>query len=217
MRVIIGPYEHHSNILPWRESGADLVEIPEGAEGGPDRALLASVLEKSKGFERVICSFSAASNVTGIVTDVEAVTRIAKAAGALVIWDYAGGGPYLPIRMQPAPDAGIDAIVVSPHKFIGGPGAPACCRTPRCVVMDKPSWPGGGTVRFVSPTAHDYATSLEAREEAGTPNVVGDIRAALPFWSSRRLRNDHDGDEPCAHRPAMSVWGDHPSIENPGA
>src|SRR5438128_6037516 len=27
-RIIIGPYEHHSNILPWRASGAELVEIP---------------------------------------------------------------------------------------------------------------------------------------------------------------------------------------------
>ncbi|KAF1855834.1 hypothetical protein Lal_00002530 [Lupinus albus] len=215
VRVIIGPYEHHSNILPWRESGADLVEIPEGAEGGPDRALLASVLEKSKGFDRVICSFSAASNVTGIVTDVEAVTRIAKAAGALVIWDYAGGGPYLPIRMQPAPDAGIDAIVVSPHKFIGGPGASGVLVVRRdAVVMDKPSWPGGGTVRFVSPTAHDYATSLEAREEAGTPNVVGDIRAALAFLVKQAI-----GEQVMAERNrilaagAMAAWTSHSAIE----
>ena len=26
VRVIIGPYEHHSNILPWRECGADVIE-----------------------------------------------------------------------------------------------------------------------------------------------------------------------------------------------
>jgi len=31
--VFIGPYEHHSNILPWRESGAEVVEIAE-APGG---------------------------------------------------------------------------------------------------------------------------------------------------------------------------------------
>ncbi|WP_430513847.1 aminotransferase class V-fold PLP-dependent enzyme [Pannonibacter phragmitetus] len=32
--VLIGPYEHHSNILPWRECGAEVVEIPEAPEGG---------------------------------------------------------------------------------------------------------------------------------------------------------------------------------------
>jgi selenocysteine lyase/cysteine desulfurase len=99
-----------------------------------------------------------------------------------MVWDYAGAGPYLPIAMSPAEGAEIDAVVVSPHKFIGGPGASGILIVRRdAVVTTKPSWPGGGTVKFVSPTAHDYSNSLEAREEAGTPNVVGDIRAALTF------------------------------------
>jgi selenocysteine lyase/cysteine desulfurase len=180
--VVIGPYEHHSNILPWRESGAEVVEIPESSLGGPDLAVLADTLARAGSGRRVVCAFSAASNVTGIVTDVAAVTRLVKAAGARMIWDYAGGGPYLPIAMVPQVGAEIDAIVVSPHKFIGGPGASGVLVVRRdAVVSSRPTWPGGGTVRFVSPTAHDYSGSLEAREEAGTPNVVGDIRAALAF------------------------------------
>ncbi|MDQ6435602.1 aminotransferase class V-fold PLP-dependent enzyme [Mesorhizobium sp. LHD-90] len=180
--VVIGPYEHHSNILPWRESGAEVIEVPEAAEGGPDLALLADALAEAGEDRRIVCAFSAASNVTGIVTDVAAVTRCAKAAGALMIWDYAGAGPYLPIAMAPEAGVEIDAVVVSPHKFIGGPGASGVLIV-RCdaVVSERPTWPGGGTVRFVSPTAHDYSENLEAREEAGTPNVVGDIRAALAF------------------------------------
>lgn len=180
--VVIGPYEHHSNILPWRESGAEVVEIPEAATGGPDLGILADTLAEAGASRQVVCAFSAASNVTGIVTDVAAVTRLVKAAGARMIWDYAGGGPYLPIAMTPQAGAEIDAIVVSPHKFIGGPGASGVLVVRRdAVVSNRPTWPGGGTVRFVSPTAHDYSGSLEAREEAGTPNVVGDIRAALAF------------------------------------
>ncbi|MCV2863416.1 aminotransferase class V-fold PLP-dependent enzyme [Albidovulum sediminicola] len=180
--VIIGPYEHHSNILPWRESGAEVVEIPEDARGGPDRQALARALAAAAGRSLVIGSFSAASNVTGILTDVEGITRQLKAAGARAVWDYAGGGPYLPIRMAPAPDAEIDAIVTSPHKFVGGPAASGLLLLRRsAVAADIPTFPGGGTVRFVSPEAHDYAANVEAREEAGTPNVVGDIRAALAF------------------------------------
>ena len=181
-RVVIGPYEHHSNILPWRESGAEVVEIPESAHGGPDLDALDAVLRDLAGIDCLVCAFSAASNVTGIVTDVVAVTRKAKAAGAAMIWDYAGAGPYLPIAMSPADGVEIDAIVVSPHKFIGGPGASGVTIVRRdAVKSSKPSWPGGGTVKFVSPTGHDYSDRIEAREEAGTPNVVGDVRAALAF------------------------------------
>lgn len=179
--VVVGPYEHHSNILPWRESGAEVIEIAEAPQGGPDLHALRGVLA-SKAGRPTICSFSACSNVSGIVADVEAVTRIVKQAGARMIWDYAGGGPYLPMTMQPAEDAAIDAIVISPHKFIGGPQASGILIVRRdAVATDRPTWPGGGTVRFVSPESHDFSRSLEAREEAGTPNVVGDIRAALAF------------------------------------
>jgi selenocysteine lyase/cysteine desulfurase len=159
-----------------------VVEIEESSAGGPDLHALGAALRQPA--DLVICAFSAASNVTGIVTCVPTVTRMAKAAGARMVWDYAGAGPYLPIAMSPNGEngAGIDAVTVSPHKFIGGPGASGVLIVRRdAVVATRPTWPGGGTVKYVSPTGHDYSDSLEAREEAGTPNVVGDIRAALAF------------------------------------
>lgn len=214
-RVILGPYEHHSNILPWRESGADIVELPEAADGGPDREALAECLAASTGFDRVICSFSAASNVTGIVTDVAALTAVVKQAGALMIWDYAGAGPYVPINMVPEQTAGIDAIVVSPHKFIGGPGASGVLIVRReAVTRNLPTWAGGGTVRFVSSHGHDYAESLEAREEAGTPNVVGDIRAALSFMVKNAIGADAMRERNAQLRKrALAAWRSHPNIE----
>ncbi|MBP2562040.1 selenocysteine lyase/cysteine desulfurase [Neorhizobium galegae] len=212
--VIIGPYEHHSNILPWRESGAEIVEIAEGSGGGPDLVLLDEALQGA-GADLTICSFSAASNITGISTDVAAVTKLAKQAGAKIVWDYAGAGPYMPISMTPEQGAEIDAIVVSPHKFLGGPGASGVLIVRHdAVVTDKPSWPGGGTVKFVSPTCHDYSDSLEAREEAGTPNVVGDIRAALVFLVKHaigleKIRRLND----VFTRRALTAWQDVPQIE----
>lgn len=211
-RIIIGPYEHHSNILPWRESGVEVVEIPEAASGGPDLSALAKALDTEA---RTICALSAASNVTGIVTDVAAVTSMAKQAGALMVWDYAGGGPYLPIAMTPAADADIDAIVVSPHKFIGGPGASGLLIVRRdAVVTDRPTWPGGGTVRFVSTTTQDYSQNVEIREEAGTPNVVGDIRAALAFLVKEAIGAEVMGrrNEELAGR-AMAAWRGHERLE----
>ncbi|AWC25882.1 putative cysteine desulfurase (plasmid) [Aminobacter sp. MSH1] len=206
VRVIIGPYEHHSNILPWREIGAEMVEIAECAAGGPDLAVLDAAL--SVPADLTVCAFSAASNVTGIVTDVATVTRRIKAAGAKAVWDYAGAGPYLPIAMTPAEDVEIDALVVSPHKFIGGPGASGVLIVRRdAVVTTKPSWPGGGTVKFVSPTGHDYSDNIEAREEAGTPNVVGDIRAALAFLVKDALGADAmQARNAELTRRAMAAW-----------
>lgn len=180
-RVIIGPYEHHSNILPWRESGAEIAEIAEAASGGPNLDDLDAALAGAGG-RPVICALSAASNVTGIIADVAGLTKRVKATGAKLIWDYAGAGPYLPIAMEPAAGALIDAVAISPHKFIGGPAASGILIVRRNAVdVTKPTWPGGGTVKFVTPTEHDYSDSLEVREESGTPNVVGDIRAALAF------------------------------------
>ncbi len=200
-RVVIGPYEHHSNILPWRESGAEVVELGEAPTGGPDLDDLHRALQ---GPGRVIVTLSAASNVTGILSDVEAITRTVKAAGATMVWDYAGGGPYLPIAMTPAPDAAIDAIVTSPHKFPGGPGASGVLILRRdAAVATKPTWPGGGTVRYVSPTAHDYLPGLEAREEAGTPNVLGDIRAGLAFVVKDAIGLDHQ----VARNAALAAQG----------
>ena len=112
------------------------------------------------------------------VTEMLTLTAQVHAAGARVVWDYAGGAPYLPIDLS----LGMEAVVASPHKFVGGPGASGVLIVRRDAVRaDRPSSPGGGTVRFVSPHGHDYAAGVEAREEAGTPNVIGDIRAALAF------------------------------------
>ena len=211
--VILGPYEHHSNILPWRESGAEVIEIPEACAGGPDLEALEATLGANRG-RHIIGAFSAMSNVTGIVTDVPAVTRLLKRYGALSIWDYAGGGPYLDIDMGAGTEAEIDAVVLSPHKFIGGPGASGVMILRRDAVQRAtPTLPGGGTVSFVSPWAHDFSDDVVAREEAGTPNVVGDLRAALCFmvkdaigavYLQNRLAN-------LRHR-AEAAWTDQPGL-----
>lgn len=214
VRVIIGPYEHHSNILPWRESGAEIVELAECPSGGPDLAQLDEALRAGSP-ELTICAFSAASNITGITSDVAAITRMVKAAGAKMIWDYAGAGPYVPISMSPEAGAEIDAIVVSPHKFIGGPGASGILIVRHDgVTTDKPTWPGGGTVKFVSPETHDYSDKLEAREEAGTPNVVGDIRAALAFVIKHAIGlEEMDRRNRALTRRAFSAWKTVPQLE----
>lgn len=213
--VFIGPYEHHSNILPWRESGAEVIEIEEAPQGGPDLEALARALAATGDADLRIGAFSAASNVTGILTDVDAVTRLLRAHGVLSVWDYAGGGPYLPIDMRAGSDCAKDAVVVSPHKFLGGPGASGLLILRQAAVArQRPVHPGGGTVRFVSPRTHSYSASLSDREEAGTPNVIGDIRAALAFLVKAAI-----GQETMAARNAAleararAVWQQNPQLD----
>jgi selenocysteine lyase/cysteine desulfurase len=212
--VFIGPYEHHSNILPWRESKAEVVEIPEAAAGGPDLEVLREALRAHAGSDLMIGAFSVASNVTGVISDADAVTRLLKGFGALAIWDYAGGGPYLPITMGQG-DTARDAIVVSPHKFAGGPGASGVLILRDCVVRrDTPSWPGGGTVSFVSPWDHAYSADLATREEAGTPNVIGDIRAALAFLMKEAVgQSTIEAREAQYNTMALEAWGDNPQLQ----
>ena len=183
--VFVGPFEHHSNELPWRESIADVVTIDEDADGHVDLAHLEAELARYADRPLKIGSFSAASNVTGIMTDTVAVASLLHHHGALSFWDYAAAAPYVDIDMA-SPAGGnaayLDAIFVSPHKLIGGPGTPGLLVARRELFTNRvPDVPGGGTVRFVNPTEHDYLTDIEQREEGGTPAIVDSIRAGLVF------------------------------------
>jgi selenocysteine lyase/cysteine desulfurase len=91
--VFVGPYEHHSNELPWRETIADVVPAGAGAGGHIDLADLAGQLERYASRPLRIGSFSAPSNVTGILPDTDAIAALLHAHGALSFWDYAAAGP----------------------------------------------------------------------------------------------------------------------------
>ncbi len=180
--VFIGPYEHHSNDLPWRLSIADCVMIDEDDDGRIDLVQLERELMHYAARPLKIGSFSAASNVTGIISDDVAIARLLHRHGALSLWDYAAAGPYLPIDMNPAADAAKDAVFISPHKFIGGPGTPGVLVVKRTLLRNSvPTVPGGGTVSWVSPTDFKFLSDAVQREEGGTPAIIESIRAGLVF------------------------------------
>ncbi len=181
--VFIGPFEHHSNEISWRESIADVVTIPEDSDGHIDINYLKQELIKYSSRTLKIGSFSAASNVTGIITDTNAVARLLHENGALSFWDYAASAPYVEINMHPADTlARKDAIFISPHKFIGGPGTPGVLVLNRSIVQNSvPVVPGGGTVAYVNTQEHRYLSDIEHREEGGTPAIIESIRAGLVF------------------------------------
>jgi selenocysteine lyase/cysteine desulfurase len=182
--VFIGPYEHHSNELLWRESIADVIVIPEDRDGRIDQGALARALAEHRARRLKIGSFCAASNVTGIVSDTYGITALLHRHGALAFWDFAAAAPYVHIEMNPPgdPRRAKDAIFLSPHKFIGGPGTPGVLVVKRTLLANTvPTVPGGGTVSYVSAAGHEYLTDPVRREEGGTPAIIEAIRAGLVF------------------------------------
>ena len=215
--VFIGPYEHHSNELPWRESIADVVTIPEDADGHIDISRLSAELEQYAERPLKIGSFSAASNVTGILTDTARITELLHAHGALAFWDYAAAAPYVDIDAS-----NEDAVFISPHKFIGGPGTPGVLVVNRRLLTNSvPESVGGGTVAYVNPLEHRYVTDAAHREEAGTPGIIESIRAGMVFAlkdavGTRTIRSLERG----FLDRALEAWRQHPSIQilgNPDA
>ena len=215
--VFIGPYEHHSNELPWRESIADVVTIHEDRDGEIDLAQLEAELVRYADRPVKIGSFSAASNVTGIVSNTYEISRLLHAHGALSFFDFAAAAPYVSIEMDPPGDplAGKDAVFISPHKFIGGPGTPGVLVARRDLFRNRvPSMPGGGTVAYVNPFEHVYLTDVEHREEGGTPAIVESIRAGLVFGLKAAVGVDaiREREHDFIHR-AIHRWEANPSIE----
>ena len=216
--VFVGPYEHHSNELPWRESIADVVVIGEDADGHVDLADLERQLDRHIDRPLLIGSFSAASNVTGILTDTSAVATLLHSRGALSFWDYAAAGPYVDIRVSAsAPAAGDhkDAVFLSPHKFPGGPQTPGVLVVRREHVRNAvPTVPGGGTVAFVDPVGHRYLDDPVAREEGGTPAIIESIRAGLVVALKQAVGTDViTAREEHLWRHVLRRWASVPQIE----
>ncbi len=217
--VFIGPYEHHSNELPWRESIADVVVIHEDHDGHIDQDHLKEELVRHRDRPVKIGSFSAASNVTGIISDWRAISVLLHEQGALSFWDFAAAAPYMEIEMGTAShgpsEPYLDAVFISPHKFIGGPGTPGVLAARRELFRNRvPSVPGGGTVAYVNPTEHVYLTDIEHREEGGTPAIVDSIRAGLVFQLKEEVgASEIRRREESLIRRAIERWRRLPNIE----
>jgi selenocysteine lyase/cysteine desulfurase len=187
--VFVGPYEHHSNEISWRENLATVVAVRLDSEGGIDLKHLEELLQDPayQGRKR-IGSFSAASNVTGIISPVHEIAALLHRHDAIACFDYAASAPYVQIDMNPPDDqydgdASLDAIFISPHKFLGGPGSTGVLVFNERLYHRElpPTVSAGGTVDYVGPTNQDFITRIEEREKPGTPGVLQVLKAAMVF------------------------------------
>jgi len=180
--VIVGPYEHHSNEVSFREALCEIKRINLCKTGLIDLEHLTEVLEKNKHRE-IIASFCVASNVTGIITKYKEVSKLLRSYNALICFDAAASSPYINIPCEL-----YDAMFMSPHKLLGGPGSCGLLVIRKSLIDTSisPTFAGGGTVEYVNKNRQVYQTNIETREDAGTPGILQLIRASLAY----QLRNE---------------------------
>lgn len=180
--IIVGPYEHHSNEVSYREALCEVQRIKLNPEGLIDLRQLKEILQENHNREIIGC-FCIASNVTGIITPYEEISKLLRRYGATICFDAAASSPYMNIPCEL-----YDALVMSPHKLLGGPGSCGILAIRKTLIDEEisPTFAGGGTVAYVSRTNQQYEKDLEVRETPGTPGILQFIKASLSY----QLRNE---------------------------
>ena len=191
--VFLTHMEHHSNQTTWLETIADVVMLKPSEGLFVDANELKKELEKYKGRELKIGSFTACSNVTGVGTPYYELAEIMHEHGGYCFVDFAASAPYVQIDMHPkSKSKQLDAIFFSPHKFLGGPGSSGVLIFNKKLYKNRiPDNPGGGTVKWTNPWGgHSFFDSVEAREDGGTPGFLQTMRAALSISLKEKMGMD---------------------------
>lgn len=183
----------------------DTVGNPESAK---DTENIVSVLP--------ICLISAVSNITGLHTNVHTLSEHVHSHGGICIWDLSAAIPHGSIDMNPPlrPLGYADAAFYSSHKLLGGPGGSGVLVLKKKWQKNKiPVVPGGGTVFFVAEDNHSFIYDAEEREESGTPDLLGCIRAGLAVRAMSLLPNDLiRSAESKLSEIMLRVWRSNPAI-----
>lgn len=180
--VFLTAMEHHSNQVCWFETGADVVLLPLCKNGLVNPEILETEIKKYSHRNLLIGSFTACSNVTGIISPYHELAKIMHKYNGYCFVDFAASAPYVNMNMHPEnKDECLDAIFFSPHKFLGGPGSCGVLIYNKDLHKNSiPDHPGGGNVKWTKPNGEfRYYEDIETREDGGTPGILQVIRAAL--------------------------------------
>lgn len=178
--VIVGPYEHHSNEVSFRQGLCEVVRIALDENGEIDYKELEKVAQNNQNRE-IIASFSVASNVTGVLSDYKKIYKIIKKFNGILALDAASFSAYDNVDCE-----FCDAIFYSPHKLLGGVGSCGLLAIKKDLCKEQsPTFAGGGTVGYVSRTSQIFTQNYEELEQAGTPPIIQLIKAYEAF----KLRN----------------------------
>jgi cysteine desulfurase/selenocysteine lyase len=173
-RVLLTEMEHHSNIVPWQQLaervGAEVDWAPIDGDGLLDMDAFAALLER----EPKLVAVTHVSNVLGTENSLAEVSRLAHAAGALVLADGAQAAPKLPVDVA---ELGVDFYAVTGHKLYGPTGIGVLWGRLELLRAMPPFLGGGSMIRKVGREGTTYA-DVPARFEAGTPAITQAIGMA---------------------------------------
>ncbi len=163
--------EHHANDLSWRERCRVIyAEVDEQGRVRYDE--IERLLKENK---VKLVAVTAASNVTGYVTDVHRIAKLAHQYGAMIVVDGAQIVAHRAFSMKgETPEENIDFLAFSAHKMYSPYGGGAVVGLESVLSEHMPTFYGGGTVQIVG----DYSVSFKgapALYEAGSPNYPGVI------------------------------------------
>ncbi|GAA8888327.1 aminotransferase class V-fold PLP-dependent enzyme [Helicobacter pylori] len=174
-RVIVGPYEHHSNEISWREGLCEVVRIPLNKHGLLDLEILEQTLKKSS---NSLVSMSAASNVTGLLTPLKEVSSLCEKYKAALALDLANFSAHANPK-----DCKYQTGFYAPHKLLGGIGGCGLLGISKDLIDTQiaPSFSAGGVIKYANRTRHEFIDELPLREEFGTPGLLQFYRSALAY------------------------------------
>ena len=168
--IIITEAEHHANFLPWLRLHKiykfPLVIVPVTQSGDINMPELATAIAKHPG---AFLAVTHCSNVTGTLTNMKDVMRLAKKHKTTVLLDASQSIPHVTIDLELL---AVDYLVASAHKIYGPEGVGMLVTTKEHAGNLEPLLVGGGMVEKAGNTDYEWKTT-EARLEAGTPNTSG--------------------------------------------
>ena len=171
--VITSRMEHHSNDLPWRDK-CDLKYMEVDEKG---RIIMEELEEMFNIYKERIkyVTITGASNVSGYITDIRKVAKLAHKYGAKVIIDGAQLVPHREVNMcGEEHDDYIDFLIFSAHKVYAPFGSGAIIGLRDEIEKYPPDTKGGGTVERVLDD-HLIWLSTPEKNEAGSPNFFGAV------------------------------------------
>lgn len=187
--VLITGMEHHSNELPWR-ARAQIKYLQVDANGKLDTSNIKDIFARYHPHIKLL-AVCGASNVTGHINDVHRIARTAHSFGCPILVDGAQLVPHQRFNMKPHSHFDhIDYLAFSGHKIYSPFGSGVLIGPRKTFINGAPDYQGGGTVKLVMHNEIFWADP-PAKEEAGSPNVVGAYALAKTLQYLDKLGMDN--------------------------
>lgn len=189
--VVVFDSEHHATLLPWRRRGTTVqLPAPESPEAA-ERAVAAALRELRRDADPaapILVAVTGASNVTGELWPVAGIARVAHRYGARVFLDAAQLAPHRPLD---ATELDVDYLAFSGHKLYAPFGAGVLAGRADWLQTAEPYLAGGGATARVGDATNDIDwNDGPARQEAGSPNLLGAVSLAAVCEALRAADRD---------------------------